>query len=162
MPSWFRCGFYGALGLAVPLGLFLLWLWQPERQVDRHTHNLLRKLEGKNWSGVADFLADDYADQWGHDRTLALARMRGAFRYVRALRISPLDPVLAVDGDRGVWRAKITIDGDGGELLVFIKERVNSVATPFELEWRHASRKPWDWKLASVRNRDLEVPAGLD
>ena len=162
MPSWLRCGFYAGAGLALLIGFFLLWLWQPERQVSRHSGNLLRKVEGKNWSAVADFLADDYADQWGDDRTLALARMREAFRYVHALRISALNPVLNADSYRGVWRAKITIDGDRGDLLVFIKERVNSLATPFELEWRHASRKPWDWKLTSVHNQDLEVPAGLD
>jgi hypothetical protein len=119
-------------------------------------------VEGKNWSGVADFLTDDYADQWGNDRALAVARIREGFRYVRAVRINALDRVVNADSRRGVWRAKIRIDGDGGELLVFIKERVNSLATPFELEWRHVSRKPWDWKLASVRNRDLEIPAGLE
>jgi len=162
MPSWFRDGFYAGLGLALLVGLFLFWLWQPERQVNRHSENLLRKVEGKNWSGMADFLTNDYADQWGNDRALAVARMREGFRYVRVVRINALDRIVNADSRRGVWRAKITIDGDGGELLFFIKERVNSLATPFELEWRHVSRKPWDWKLASVRNRDFEIPAGLE
>jgi hypothetical protein len=162
MPIRFRDGFYGGLALALLVGLFLLWLWQPERQVDRHSENLLRKVEGKNWSGVAGFLDNDYADQWGDDRTLVLVRMREGFRYVRAVRINAPHPVVNVDSRHGVWRAKITIDGDDGELLAFIKERVNSLATPFELEWRHVSPKPWDWKLTSIRNRDLEIPADFE
>jgi hypothetical protein len=162
MPSWFRDGFYFGLGLALFVGLFLIWLWQPERQINRHTENLLGKIERKDWAGVADFLATDYADQWGDDRALVLARMRQGLGYVRAIRINALDPVVNVDNRRGVWRAKITIVGGGGELVAFIKERVNSLATPFELEWRHPSGKPWDWKLASVRNRDLEIPASLE
>jgi len=162
MPSWFRGGFYLGLGLALVVGLFLGWLWQPERQVNRHTENLLRKIERRDWTGVADFLASDYADQWGDDRALVLARMRQGFGYLRTMRINALDPVVNVDKRRGVWRAKITIEGDGGELVAFVKERVNLLVTPFELEWHHVSRKPWDWKLANIRNRDLEIPAGFE
>ncbi|HEV2994992.1 MAG TPA: hypothetical protein VGW99_03460 [Chthoniobacterales bacterium] len=162
MPSWFRNGFYFGLGLALVVGLFLIWLWQPERQVNRHTKNLLRKIERKDWAGVSDFLASDYADQWGDDRALVLGRMRQGFGYVRTMRINALDPVVNVDNRRGVWRAKITIEGGGSDLVAFIEQRLNSLATPFDLEWRHVSRKPWDWKLASVRNRDLEIPAGFE
>jgi hypothetical protein len=162
MPSRFRVGFCTGVAFALLVGCFLFWLWQPGRQVNRHSENLLREIEGENWTAISDFLANDYADQWGDDRTLALARMREGFRYARTMRIHALNPVVNVDGRRGVWRAKITIDGDDGEVLAFLRERVNSLATPFELEWSRVSAKPWDWKLASVRNRDLEVPAGID
>jgi hypothetical protein len=40
-----------------------------------------------------------------------------------------------------------------------VKERVNSLTTPFELQWRHISRKPWDWKLVRVSNPELDIPA---
>jgi hypothetical protein len=162
MLRWFRVSSYFALGLSVVVGLFLIWLWQPERQVSHHTENLLRKIERKDWTGVGDFLASDYADQWGNDRTLVLARMREGLGYLRTMRINVLQPVVNVDKRYGVWRAKITIGGDSGELIAFIKERVNSLATPFELEWRHVSREPWDWKLTSVHNRDLEIPASFE
>src|SRR5467141_4997752 len=45
VPSWFRQGFYGGLGLALLIGLFLISLWQPERQASRHTENFLRPIE---------------------------------------------------------------------------------------------------------------------
>jgi hypothetical protein len=159
VPSWFRNGFYGGVAFTLLISLFLAWVWQPQRQVSRHTANLFLKIERKNWAGIADFLADDYTDQWGDDRALVLERMRESLAYVRTMRIIALNPVLNVDSRRGVWRARITIDGEGGELLDLIKERINPLATPFELEWHQVSGKPWDWKLATVHNRDLEIPA---
>jgi hypothetical protein len=154
----FRNGVYGGAALTLVTCLFLLWLWQPERQVTRHAENLLRKIKGKNWGAVAAALASDYVDQWGDDRALVVARMREGLGPLRSIQINAAHPVVTVANGRGIWRARITIDGEDGEFLGFIQQRVNSIATPFELEWRQISRQPWDWKLASVRNPDLEVP----
>jgi hypothetical protein len=158
VPSWFRQGFYGGLGLALLIGLFLIWLWQPERQVNRHTENFLRTIEKKNWTGVADFIANDYQDQWGDDRARVLERMREVLRYLSRIRIDPANAAVRVDNQRGYWNAKITIDGDQGEVMALVKERVNSLATPFEFEWRRQSARPWDWKLVRVSNASLEIP----
>ena len=157
-----RDGFYVGLGLALLVGLFAIWLWQPERQVSRHAENLLGKIGERNWTAAADFIGDDYNDQWGEDRSLVIARLREVFRYVRDLRINAADPVVSIKDRRGIWRGKITIQGDNSEVSLFLKERVNSLATPFELEWRQLSVKPWDWKLVRVSNPDLEIPAGLE
>src|SRR5216684_3416386 len=88
MPTWFREGFYGGLSLALLIGLFLIWLWQPERQVARHTENFLRAVERKNWSHAADFIGNDYQDQWGDDRARVLERAREFFRYLRGFRVN--------------------------------------------------------------------------
>jgi len=157
-----RDGFYVGFGLALVVGLFAIWLWQPERQVRRHTENLLGKIGARSWTAVADFIGDDYSDQWGDDRTLMLARLREVFHYVRDLRIDAVDSVVNVENRRGLWRARISIHADNSEVSAFIKERVNSVATPFELEWHHLSAKPWDWKLVRVSNPNLEISAGLE
>src|SRR5437660_4905782 len=45
VPSWFRQGFYGGLGLSLLLRLFLIWRCQPDRQVNRHTEYLQRRIE---------------------------------------------------------------------------------------------------------------------
>ncbi len=161
MRSWFREGFYGGLTIASLIGLYLTWLWQPERQVKRHTENLLHKIEQKNWAGVADLISSDYTDQWGDDRALLLDRVRGVFRYFRNTRITIVDPTVNITEDRAIWRSKITIDGESGEAMSLLKERVNSLAAPFALEWRHLSGKPWDWKLVGVSNPSLEIPAGF-
>ena len=161
VPSWFRQGFYGGLGLALLIGLFLIWLWQPERQVNRHTENFLRTIEKRNWTGVADFIGNDYQDQWGDDRARVLERMRKVLRYLRRIRIDVTNAAVRIDSQRGYWNAKIIIDGDQGEVMALIKERVNSLATPFELEWRRQSAKRWDWKLVRVSNASLEIPEAL-
>jgi len=89
-----------------------------------------------------------------------LTRMRAAFAYAREVKIQYVDSTVEIEKRRAVWRAKITIEGGDSELTAVLKERVNSLATPFELEWHQVSGKPWDWKLTSVRNQDLELPAG--
>ena len=56
-------GFYTGLSVALIIGLFLSWSWQSERQVSRHTNDLLRAIEHKNWSRVNDLVAGEYTDQ---------------------------------------------------------------------------------------------------
>ena len=150
-------GFYAGLLIALIIGLFCNWSWQPERQVSRHTDGLLRAVEHKNWSRVNDLVAGDYTDQWGDDRKLMLARLREAFRYVRDVKIRFADRIITTEHRRGIWRAKITIDADNGEVGPMVEQRVNLLTTPFELEWRRVSAKPWDWKLFHVSNSELEL-----
>jgi len=162
VPTWFREGFYGGLSLALLIGLFLIWLWQPERQIERHTENFLHAVEHKNWSRAADFIGNDYQDQWGDDRVRVVERAREFFRYLRGFRVNFSTATVKIDHRRATWIAKITIEGGEGEVMAQLRERVNSLATPFELEWRRMSAKPWDWKLARVSNPDLEIPAGFE
>jgi hypothetical protein len=159
---WFGGGFYVGLSIALSIALFLLWLWRPERQVRYHSEHLLRAIEHKSWSAVADFVAADYHDQWGNDRARLLERMREVLRYLRGLRVEPSNVTINIDNGRGTWIANIKIDGQPDELMVAAKEQVNSLPTPFELEWRHVSNKPWDWKLVSVSNSGLQLPAEFD
>ena len=162
MPTSFRGGFYGGLIAAILLGLFLLWLWQPERQVRRHTENFFHAIEHKNWAGAANLIGSDYHDQWGDDRARVLERMREGFRYVRGNRVSAFSVTVRVERRRAEWKGRIWIDGAESEIMESLKRRVNSLATPFELEWHHDSAKPWDWKLVRVSNSALEIPADFD
>jgi hypothetical protein len=84
----FRVGFYGGLVIARCAGLYLIWLWQPERQVRRHTESFFQAIEHKNWDAAADFVAADYQDQWGDDRMRVLERLREDLRYVCAVHES--------------------------------------------------------------------------
>ncbi len=162
MPTSFRSGFYCGLIAAILLGLFLIWLWRPERQVRRHTENFFHAIEHKNWAGAANLIGSDYHDQWGDDRVRVLDRMREGFRYVRGVRINASNPTVRIENRRAIWSGKIMIDGDQSEVMELLEERVNSLATPFELEWRHVSAMPWDWKLVHVSNSTLEIPADFD
>ena len=159
----FRNGFYLCVIIAVALGLFLLRLWQPEQQVRKHSEHLLESIMDKDWDEFESQIAEDYHDQWRHDRTAVLQRTRAVARYARGLQISVIAPNIRIENRTGYWRAFISIDGDkDNEVIALMKERVNPVKTPFELEWQRKSGKPWDWKLISVRNPELELPGGID
>ncbi len=158
MRHWFRDGLYGGLSAALLIGLFLMWLWQPERQVSRHGEKFLRAMQRKDWPRVADSIASDYKDQWAGDRARVLARTREVFQYLHNIQITASNPSVRLDNGVAHWQSKILIGGDGGEMMAVLKERVNSLTTPFDLKWRRVSWRPWDWKLVGVSNAELTIP----
>jgi hypothetical protein len=156
----FRDGLYGGLIIAFLFGIFLLWLWRPEHQLQLHSRNLLGAIEHKDWAKFSQFIDPAYHDQWENDRPLLLERTREVFRSLRGVKIRAGDATLAIEQGGGVWRARITLEGDDSEIAGFFKERVNSVPEPFQLKWHRFSWKPWDWKLVRVSNPSLEIPTG--
>lgn len=157
----FRDGFFAGMIVAVAVGLYLLWHWQPDRQVQLHTKNLIRQIETRDWPAFRSFLAQDYRDDWHDNRERLIERIRGVLRLTRKIQITPLDPQTQIKGRRGSWSARIKVDGDSGEALDFIKARINSLSAPFVLDWRRESAKPWDWKLIGASNRDLIISDSL-
>lgn len=142
------------------IGLYLHQLWDPERQVRLHSAHLIVALEQKDWPDVKEFLDASYTDQWGHDQTSVVTRLRQVLPYARNLRIQTREiPIVRVADGEGEWSARITLEGDPNEVSALIKQRINALEEPFELRWRHGSRKPWDWKLLRVTNASLELPS---
>jgi hypothetical protein len=157
----FRGGFYGGLAIALCVGIYLFWLWQPAQQVKRHTENFLHAIEHKNWDATGDFIATDYQDQWGDNRGRVLERLREGFRYVRGPRITASNPSVRVETQRAVWSSKIALYSSDDDVMEVLDQRVNSLQSPFKLEWQHFSAKPWDWKLVRVSNPAFEIPADV-
>jgi hypothetical protein len=156
----FRNGFYAGALLALIVGIYLFQLWQPDRQVHLHSIHLAEALEENDWDDVEEFLAADYADQWGHDRATVLTRLRQVLHYARNLRIDAQQTITSAAGPDGKWRALIKLEADDNEIAAIIKGRINVLEEPFELNWRRESWKPWDWKLVRVSNAALELPSG--
>ena len=116
----FRGGFLVGLALALCIGLYVVWLWQPARQVMLHTQNFFHAIERKDWAAAANFIGSDYQDQWGDDQARALERMQEGFRYVRGPRIIASNPSVKVETRRAVWTSKImaySADNDVMDLL---------------------------------------------
>jgi hypothetical protein len=157
----FRGGFYGGLALALCTGLYLSWLWRPEHQVRLHAENFFHAIEHRNWETAADFIGNDYQDQWGGDRTRVLERMREGFRWVRGARIIATNVTVQVEARRAVWLGKITLYSTDDDVMELLDQRLNKLPTPFELEWHRLSGKPWDWKLVRVSNSAFEIPADV-
>jgi hypothetical protein len=157
----FRGGFLVGLSVALCIGLYLMWLWRPARQVSRHTENFFHAIERKNWAAVANFIESDYQDQWGHDRARVLERMQEGFRYVRGPRIIAFNPSVRLEMGGAVWSGRIKVYSTDNGVMDLLNERVNSLPAPFELEWHRLSGKPWDWKLVRASNSGFEIPADV-
>ena len=148
--------------IAVCLGLYLLWLWRPEHQVRLHTQHFFEAIDSrKNWETVAGFIGEDYRDQWDHDRTGLLERMREGFRWVRGSTITAPDGVVQVETPRATWIGKINVYSSDDGVMQLLDERVNKLPTPFELGWHHVSGKPWDWKLVRIGNPSFQISADV-
>ncbi|CAN5584866.1 hypothetical protein BH18VER1_BH18VER1_03320 [soil metagenome] len=160
LTSNFRNAFYAGLLLSVIAGIYLLRLWQPERQVELHSIHLLDAIGERDWSRVREFIDAEYHDHWQHDRELLLARIRLVGGHTRDLRLEPHQPLVIETDDGPGWRARITARGEQGEMIALIKQHLNSIDEPFRLEWRQRSRKPWDWKLVHASNEALVLPKG--
>ena len=156
----FRRGFIAGIALLVSVGVYLVWLYRPEHQVRLHTENFLNAIDGRNWELVASFIAEDYHDQWDNDRIRLVERMREGFRWVRGFRITVSNAAVQVDTPRAIWIGKIILYSSDDGVMEVLDERINKLPTPFELEWRRYSGKPWDWKLARVSNPGFEIPDG--
>ena len=156
-----RGAFIGGLAVAACTGLYLLWLWRPEHQVRLHTEHFFHAMDGRNWEAVASFIAEDYHDQWANDRTRVLERMREGFRWVRGSRITATNAAVQIKELRAIWLGKINVYSSDDGVMEVLDERVNKLPSPFELEWRCFSGKPWDWKLVRVSNPAFQIPADI-
>jgi hypothetical protein len=151
----------GGVTLVLAIALYLIWLWRPEHQVRLHSQNFFHAIDHRNWDAVADFISDEYQDQWGDDRARLLERMREGFRWLRGSRIIAPDSVVNTEARRAIWSGKITVYSSDDGVMDALDQRVNKLPTPFELEWHRVSAKPWDWKLVRVSNSVFEIPADV-
>ena len=154
-----RGAFICGIALVISVGIYLLWLWRPERQVRLHTEHFFRAIDGRNWDSVADLIGNDYQDQWENDRTRLLERMREGFRWVRGSSITAPDATVQIESPRAmIWIGKINVYSSDDGVMQFLDEHVNRLPAPFALEWYHLSGKPWDWKLVRVSNPAFQIP----
>jgi hypothetical protein len=145
-----------AVAALVALALYLLWLWQPERQVRLHTAHFLKKVERRNWDGVSDFIAADYRDRWEHDKESAVADAREVFRQFLFVTVESRTDSCELASDSATTRTVIKISGSGGPVAQLVMERVNTLRDPFTFGWRKASWKPWDWQLTGIDHPELK------
>lgn len=158
----FRTGLLLGVALAVLLLLLSHWHWQPERQLRLHSEHLLQRLEARDWKRLSASVAGDYHDQWSNDRGRLLERLQGAMSVLRHAQImaAAVGSRVGESGGEGTWTAKISLNA-GGEFAGSVVAHVNGLQAPFELRWRKQSAKPWDWKLVSVSNSELELSDDL-
>ena len=137
--------------------LWLLWLWQPERQVRLHTTHFLKKVEQRNWNGARSFLAEDFKDRWGHDANASISDAHEVFSHFLFLTIENRTDHIDWQGADGTARTVVKITGTGDPIAQMVMERVNTLHEPFAFTWRRTGRAPWAWKLVFIDDPALNI-----
>jgi len=136
--------------------IWLVQLWQPSRQIVRHTENLLTRASARDWPAVTAMMAEDYRDTWGHDRGLSVDKAREVFSHFFALRIVPLEPLrVTPDSGEGTAVARVGVFGSGTAVAHRVMDEVQSTTEPFIFTWRKAGAWPWQWELVSAAHEEL-------
>ena len=71
-----------------------------------------------------------------------LERLREGLRYVRGPRIIASNPNVQIESPRAVWSGKIMLYSSDDDPMEVFYQRVNSLPSPFELEWHHFQGNP--------------------
>ena len=137
--------------------IWLVWRWQPERQVRLHQRALLSALEHKNWGKLDDLMDAQYADRWFPDKATASSAAQAVFSSFLSISMTSEDDMVSLNGDNGEVAAHIRVVGGGGPIADEVKLRVNPLHEPFTFKWVHRSGKPWDWKLIRVDQPELQI-----
>lgn len=138
-------------------GLWLLWLWQPERQVRLHTSHFLKKVEQRNWKAVPAFLADDYSDRWNHNKASAVEDAQQVFSQFLFLTIESRTDRCEVRDKEASTSTRVKVSGNGGGVAQIVMERVNSLQQPFVFTWRKVGSAPWEWQLTHIDQPELNI-----
>jgi hypothetical protein len=146
------------------LGLLLLWGgWKgvavfgrsAEQQVREAQEALIRTVERRDWSGVAEWLAEDYADDGGHDREGAVADGREALAHFFTLTIKHETTEVVADRAQARAEVRIKLEGTGAGLSQMVLSTVNGMAEPWVFHWSKRGRWPWDWKVERIHHDRL-------
>ncbi|HZJ17955.1 MAG TPA: hypothetical protein VFD27_23080 [Chthoniobacteraceae bacterium] len=144
----------GALVIVIYLGL----LWQPTRQVRLHQRHFLQAVEKRKWPRVAQFIAAEYRDRWGHDKENVITHMTQVFSQFLICDIQAEERSLVLADGAGTLGARLTLGGTGGPLAEMAKQEASRLTEPFSFKWAHRSWKPWDWELVEVQQSQLDIP----
>ena len=149
------------LGLAAAtVGALVLWSvveFSPSRQLDRAFTRLIDAVEARNWKKVKSLMADDYRDQWGLDRDQAVSLAAEAFQHFLVLDLVVESSQLSREGREGEVAARLKIEGRATAVGDMVMQRANSLEHDFRFAWRQKSWKPWDWKLVSASQEEIEI-----
>lgn len=151
--SWLK---WSLLLLLLAWGVWLVRLWQPARQVELHTLNLLDRASARDWSAVEAMMAPDYSDPWNADRSAAIDEARKLFSHFFALQITPLETPAISESTDG-WQAvgRIGIFGSGTAVAHAVMEEVRAAEGPFIFRWRKSGTWPWQWTLSATGHESL-------
>lgn len=151
--SWlFRASALLLLGWVVWLAL----LWQPRRQIELHTANLLGRASAGNWKAAGEMVAPGYRDSWGRGREESLGKAEELCRHFFTLQIVPVGPMeISLGADTATNTVPLGVFGSGTPMAYAIIEGVREVGGEFVFRWEKTGPWPWDWLLVEAGHAGL-------
>lgn len=151
--AWLK---WGLLVAVVVTGVWLFQLWQPMRQVELHTENLLSRISARDWEEVRAMLSPDFRDSWGHDRAAVMDKAMEAGSHFFALHVvAEESPVVTLQGDEVTVLVRPAVYGSGTAVAQSIMDAVRTETEPVVLRWKRTGGWPWQWKLESATHEGL-------
>jgi hypothetical protein len=131
----------------------------PQAEVLAAQEALLKRMEKRAWGSLHARLAEDYMDDYGHDRDSAIADAQTALRGFISLTIhGELDSVQAVPG-LAMVKMHLRLEGHGMGLSDLVVARVNQLREPWFFHWHKRGPWPWSWRLVQVHHNELHLAA---
>lgn len=114
-------------------------------------------VENRDWKKVKSLMAEDYRDRWDLDREKAVSLAAEAFQQFLALEIRVETQRVTREGKDGQVDARLRLEGRATAVGEMVMQRANSLENDFQFAWQQKSWKPWDWKLVSVSQNEIEI-----
>ncbi len=141
---------------AILCGGWLLRDLRPSHQLEKQNARFLQAMENRNWKAVGTFIAEDYKDYWGLDRQTLVKASQEVFGQFFVVQIAAHDPKVSLTGRDGIITCRIQVGGSGTPLATEVISYMNDLKGDFQFAWKRKSWKPWDWKLHSVRQNEIQ------
>lgn len=150
--------------LVIGVAAWAVWLsqlWQPARQIELHTRNLLARASDRDWPAVEVMMSPVYRDARHEDRASAVDAAREWTSHFFALQIVPLgDWQINVSGNDGQASGEIGVFGSGTYVAQAVMDAAREFKEPFVFRWRKSGRWPWQWQLAEIAQPELAARYG--
>lgn len=126
------------------------------RQLERVFHRLINAAENRNWEKVRQLVAEDYRDGWGQDREQAISTGSQFLGQFLVMEIVVENQTVDLRGREASIAARMRLKGRGSAVAEAIMQGANALEHDFQFAWRRKSWKPWDWKLVSINQSEIQ------
>ncbi len=151
--SWIK---WALIVIPCALAIHLFLLWQPERQIELRTANLLKRASSRDWPAVRMMMGEDYRDGWGHDREGAIADAMEVFSQFFVLHIVATAPMRVEVRPEAVSAVgPVGVFGSGTAIATVVMDKAREVNEDYVFRWRKSGIWPWQWALVEVDNKNL-------
>jgi hypothetical protein len=147
-------------GGAVLLAAIVIWTgleMMPSRRLAKCQERFLKAAGDRNWKKVKEFMDDDFRSAWGQNRDEAVEYASGVLGNFLVLEILSEDTTVEREGPDATISARLRLRGKGNAIGESIMSHANSLESHFQFAWRQKSWKPWDWKLVSVSQPEIDT-----